>query len=69
MGKISFISLLSGIFLWGKVFLSWQSTGFGTLDYAFTMKVVIPGATLISLSFEMLIFAFFRSWINVEIDH
>ena len=69
VGKISFLFLLSGIFLWAKVFLSWQSTGFGTLDYAFTMKVVIPGATLISLSFEMLIFAFFRSWINVEINH
>ena len=42
-----------------QCFLSWQSNGFGTLDYATTMKIVIPGATLISLSFEMLIFTFF----------
>jgi glycosyltransferase involved in cell wall biosynthesis len=68
-GKICLFLLLSGIFLWTKVFVSWHSNGYGTLDYAFTMKIVIPGATLISLSFEMLIFTFFRSWIKVEIDN
>ena len=68
-GKICLFLLLSGIFLWAKVFLSWQSTAFGTLDYACTMKIIIPGATLISLSFELLIFTLFRSWIKMEINH
>ena len=67
--RICLLLLLSGVFLWGKVFLSWQATDFGPLDYAMTMKIVIPGATLISLSLEMMIFTFFRSWIKVEINN
>ena len=67
--RIGFLMLISGVFLWGKVFLSWQSADFGPLDYATTMKIVIPGATLISLSFEMMMFTFFRSWIRVEINN
>ena len=66
---ICFLLLLSGVFLWAKVFLSWQSTDFGPLDYAETMKIAIPGATLVSLSLEMIIFTFFRSWIQVEINN
>ena len=67
--RICLLLLLSGVFLWAKVFLSWQATDFGRLDYAMTMKIVIPGATLISLSLEMMIFTFFRSWIKVEINN
>ena len=67
--RICLLLLLSGVFLWGKVFLSWQATDFGPLDYAMTMKIVIPGATLISLSLEIMIFTFFRSWIKVEINN
>ena len=66
--RICLLQLLSGLFLWGKVFISWQLTDFGQLDYAMTMKLVIPGATLISLSLEMMIFTFFRSWVRVEIN-
>ena len=40
--KIGFFLLLSGVLLWGGTFISWQSTGFGPLDYGKTMKVVIP---------------------------
>ena len=67
-GKIVLFLLFSGLLLWGETLILWQSIGFGPLDYATTMKVVIPGAMLISLSFEMLIFIFFRSWIRVEIN-
>jgi glycosyltransferase involved in cell wall biosynthesis len=67
--RICLVLVLSGVFLWGKVFHSWQATFFGPLDYAMTMKIVIPGATLISLSLEMMIFTFFRSWIKVEINN
>ncbi len=67
--RICLLLLLSGVFLWAKVFLSWQATDFGRLDYAMTMKIVIPGATLISISLEMMIFTFFRSWIKVEINN
>jgi len=67
--KICLLQLLSGLFLWGKVFISWLETDFGQLDYASTMKLVIPGATLISLSLEMIIFTFFRSWVKVEMNN
>lgn len=66
--RICLLLFFSGVLLWGKVFLSWQLTDFGQLDYAITMKLVIPGATLISLSLEMMIFTFFRSWVRVEIN-
>lgn len=67
--KLSLVMLLSGVILWSKVFLSWQSNDFGPLDYANSMKIVIPGATLISLSLESIIFTFFRSWIKVGINN
>jgi glycosyltransferase involved in cell wall biosynthesis len=67
--RIWLLQLISGLFLWGKVFMSWLGSDFGQLDYATTMKLVIPGATLISLSLEMMIFTFFRSWVKVEIDN
>ena len=67
--KLSLAMVLSGVFLWGKVFLGWQSNDFGALYYANSMKIVIPGAILISLSFESIIFNFFRSWIKVEINN
>ena len=67
--KIGFFLLLSGVLLWGGTFISWQSTGFGPLDYGKTMKVVIPGATLISIALEMMIFTFFRSWVKLEINN
>ena len=62
--KIGFFLLLSGVLLWGGTFISWQSTGFGPLDYGKTMKVVIPGATLISIALEMMIFTFFGCGLN-----
>jgi glycosyltransferase involved in cell wall biosynthesis len=68
-GKIVLLLLLLGILLWGEALLLWQSIGFGSLDYGATMKIVVPGAMLISLSLEMLIFIFFRSWIRVEINN
>ena len=68
-GKVVLLLLLSGISLWGEALILWQSNAFGPLDYCTTMKIVIPGAMLISLSFEMLIFIFFRSWIRVEINN
>ena len=68
-GKVVLLLLLSGISLWGEALILWQSNAFGPLDYGTTMKIVIPGAMLISLSFEMLIFIFFRSWIRVEINN
>ena len=62
---ISLISFIIGISLWAKVFFLWQSQKFGMLDYASTMKIVIPGTTLICMAFLTVIFMFFRSWLKV----
>lgn len=65
--RLSLVALFIGIFLWTKIFLFWHSIDFGPLDYSYTMKIVIPGVTLITLSMETFIFNFFRSWMKIEI--
>ena len=66
--KMSLTFFVLGISLWANVFLDWKQLHFGILDYTSTLKIVIPGATLISLSFETIIFIFFNSWIKIEIN-
>jgi hypothetical protein len=39
----------------------WQSVNFGALDYATTMRRVIPGVTLVALGFQMVLSSFFIS--------
>lgn len=39
----------------------WRSANFGTLDYAHTMRFVIPGATLTALGFQTMLASFFVS--------
>jgi glycosyltransferase involved in cell wall biosynthesis len=39
----------------------WRSAGFGTLDYAHTMRWVIPGVTLVALGFQTVFSSFFIS--------
>ena len=68
-GMTCLLLLFSGVYLWGKIYLSWYLNNFGPLDYASTMKVVILGTTFISLSLQIIIFNFFRAWIKVEINN
>ena len=65
--KICFSMFFAGLLLWVNIFWGWKALNFGALDYSMTLKAVIPGATLISLSFEMLIFILFNSWSKIEI--
>jgi hypothetical protein len=37
----------------------WRATGFGNLDYAHTMRWVIPGVTLTALGFQTCLSSFF----------
>jgi hypothetical protein len=41
--------------------IKWQTTGFGRLDYAQTMRLVIPGATLTALAIQTVFASFFVS--------
>jgi hypothetical protein len=50
-----------GLFLLGVALWQWREAGFGRLDYARTMRVVIPGVTLAALGFQTVLSSFFLS--------
>ena len=60
------VLMLSGLIFWLAAFLQWEATGFANLDYASTMRLVIPGSTLVSLAVETTLFSLFRSWLEIE---
>jgi hypothetical protein len=50
-----------GIILVMVVFIWWWQSGFGRLDYPFTMRWVVPGVTLCALSFQTMMASLFAS--------
>jgi hypothetical protein len=58
---LSVVSLLAGGVLLLAAVNRWRLVGFGHLDYAQTMRLVIPGATLAALGFQTLLSSFFVS--------
>jgi glycosyltransferase involved in cell wall biosynthesis len=58
---LSLVSLLVGLGLLLAAVLDWRATGFGRLEYAVTMRLVVPGATLTALGFQTLLSSFFVS--------
>ena len=63
---ISGVTLLAGLFLLGWTVLFWRETGFGRLDYAQTMRWIIPGATLTALAVQTLFSSFFVSILGMK---
>lgn len=63
---IASLLLLGGLVLWATAFMQWREVGFAELDYASTMRIVIPGTTLLSLAVETTLFYLFRSWLDIE---
>ncbi|QDS97913.1 glycosyltransferase family 2 protein [Adhaeretor mobilis] len=55
------IAAITGIGLIAAATSSWQAAGFGALDYASTMRWVIPGVTLAALGFQTIFASFFIS--------
>jgi hypothetical protein len=60
------ISLLSGFGLLLAAVLQWRDTGFGDLDYARTMRWVIPGVTLAALGFQTILNGWFVSILGMS---
>jgi hypothetical protein len=58
---ISSIVLLIGLMLLLAAVNQWRLAGFGPLDYAETMRLVIPGAFLTFLGFQTILSSFFLS--------
>ena len=58
--------LLLGIGLLVAALQEWRLAGFGHLDYAKTMRLVVPGATLTALSFQTGLSSFFVSILGMR---
>ena len=62
----SSITLLVGIALLIMAINQWRLTSFGQLDYAQTMRLVVPGATLSALGFQTILSSFFVSILGLH---
>ncbi len=60
------VALVGGIALLLVAVDQWRLANFGTLDYARTMRWVIPGATLTSLGFQTLLSGFLISMLGMH---
>jgi glycosyltransferase involved in cell wall biosynthesis len=63
---IGALAFLAGLILLGAAVLQWKSVHFGRLDYAVTMRWVIPGATLTALGFQTVLSSFFVSILGMK---
>ena len=63
---IGALAFLAGLILLGAAVLQWKSVDFGRLDYAVTMRWVIPGATLTALGFQTILSSFFVSILGMK---
>jgi hypothetical protein len=57
---------LLGLALLGGALLQWSEAGFGNLDYARTMRWVVPGVTLSALGFQTLLSSFMVSLLGMS---
>ncbi len=57
---------LVGVVLIASVFLDWKAAGFGPLDYARTLRWVIPGVTLVALAVQSMLSSFMVSILSLE---
>jgi glycosyltransferase involved in cell wall biosynthesis len=63
---ISSTALCIGLVLLMTAVAQWRMTGFGSLDYGHTMRLVIPGATLTALGFQTILSSFFVSILGMR---
>ena len=63
---VGFGSLVLGIGLIGVAARQWQLEGFGPLDYAQTMRWVIPGVTLAAVGFQTILSGWFVSILGMN---
>ena len=63
---IGALAFLVGLILLSAAVLQWKSAHFGRLDYAVTMRWVIPSATLTALGFQTVLSSFFVSILGMK---
>jgi hypothetical protein len=59
-------TLLIGLILLLAAVEQWWAAGFGNLDYARTMRFVVPGTTLTALGFQTILSSFFVSILGMR---
>jgi hypothetical protein len=62
----SSIALFVGVTLLMAAVNDWRQASFGQLDYAQTMRLVVPGATLTALAFQTILSSFFVSILGMR---
>lgn len=63
---VSAVALVIGLGLILVAFDGWRRSGFGPLDYAETMRLVVPGTTLTALAFQTVLSSFFVSIMGMQ---
>jgi glycosyltransferase involved in cell wall biosynthesis len=63
---LGLIASVAGLALLVWVFNDWRLEGFGPLEYAHTMRAVIPGATLTALGVQTILSGFFVSLLGMH---
>jgi hypothetical protein len=58
--------MLVGLGLLLAAINQWRLADFGRLDYARTMRLVIPGATLLALGFQTVLSSFLISMLGMK---
>ena len=60
------VGMLVGLVLLAGAVHQWASVDFGALNYAHTMRWVIPGVMLTALGFQTILFSFFGSLLGMR---
>ena len=63
---IAAAAMIFGLVLLGLAVEQWRFVNYGSLDYARTMRLVVPGATLVALGFQTILSAFMISFLGLE---
>jgi glycosyltransferase involved in cell wall biosynthesis len=63
---VSAFALLIGLSLLIMAVNEWRLVGFGRLDYAHTMRLVVPGATITALTVQTVLSSFFVSILGIR---
>jgi hypothetical protein len=63
---VAALAILAGGGLLLTAVRQWWLTGFGHWDYAYTMRFVVPGATLVALGFQTVFSSFFVSILGMR---
>jgi hypothetical protein len=59
-------AMVVGTILLAMAVNQWRLAGFGALDYAHTMRIVIPGVTLSALGVQTILSSFFISILGMR---